>query len=328
MLNEAVHLLGVGSLSAVCAYRLVPLVLNTRSWQLLLPAAGRPRFVTLLRLRWMGEAINGVLPVGQVGGDLARAHLVAARGVHRADAAASMVGDLGTGIVTQAVFGIAGALALAGAGATAVAPTGGRLSSRLAVTGLTAAAILVVAMVVLLRSGMSRLRQSVLLRSSARWAALSGGLAHFEEALTKLLARRRALAGAFGWHLAGWFSQLGETWILLTLFGAPCTLSNALAIEGMGAAARTAVFFIPGGLGVQEVTVVTLSHMLGGGYEPALALGLAKRVRELALGVPGVLAWIVEERPALRRWHARLEAQRQPEPGRAPARAPGRAIDG
>jgi putative membrane protein len=313
MLSEAVHLLGVGSISGVCAYRLVTLGLNTRSWQILLPAAGRPRFVTLLRLRWMGEAINGVLPVGQVGGDLARAHLVAARGVPRADAAASMVGDLGTGIVTQAIFGIAGALALAGAGATG----GGGRSSRLAVTGLTAAAILVMGMVVLLRSGMSRLRHSVLLRSNARWAALSGGLAHFEEALTRLLARRRALAVAFGWHLAGWFSQVGETWILLTMFGAPCSLSNALAIEGLGAAARTAVFFIPGGLGVQEVTVVTLSHMVGIGLEPALALGLAKRVRELALGVPGVLAWILEERPALRRWHSRSEARAQPEPGRA-----------
>jgi len=313
MLRQALGVLSVASIVAVCAYRLVTLVLNTRGWQVLLPPTCRPSFWRLLRLRWMGEAINGLLPVGQVGGDVARARLIAARGVPPADAAAAMVVDLGAGVVTQVVFGLAGGLAFAlmrggFASRGAAAPASGRLSPSTAVTGLAFGAVILVAVILLLREIMARLLPRLIerSRSGGRWAELASDIARFEEALSDLLARRRALASAVGWHLAGWCSQIGETWILLTILGVPCSLPAALAVEGLAAAARGAAFFIPGGLGVQEVTVVTLAVVLGVPPAPALALGMAKRARELVIGLPGLLAWLVDERPALRRWQARV----------------------
>ena len=50
-------------------------------------------------------------------------------------------------------------------------------------------------------------------------------------------------------------------------------------------------FAVPGALGVQEGGYVMLGRVVGLGPETALALSLAKRVRELVLGVPGLIAW-------------------------------------
>lgn len=314
MLSQALGVLSVASILAVCLYRVVTLLLNTRAWQVLLPPSCRPSFRTLLRLRWMGEAINGLLPVGQVGGDVARARLIAARDVPPADAAAAMVVDLGAGVVTHVLFGFAGAVAFAlqrgGLGGHGAGPGPARVSPSAAVTGLAFGGVILVAVILLLRETMARLLPWMIKRShtGGRWAELAGGIARFEEALSDLLARRRALASAAGWHLAAWCSQIGETWILLAFFGAPPSLPEALAIEGLAAAVRGAAFFIPGGLGVQELTVVTLAMVLGVPPAPALAVGLAKRARELVIGLPGLLAWIVDERPALRRWQARVRA--------------------
>src|SRR5262249_46387962 len=90
--------------------------LHARSWHELLLPDKRPRFARILRIRWIGEAVNGVLPVAQVGGDLARARLLARSGVPGAEAGAAMVGDFATGVATQIVFGILGLAALAARG--------------------------------------------------------------------------------------------------------------------------------------------------------------------------------------------------------------------
>jgi hypothetical protein len=91
---------------------------------------------------------------------------------------------------------------------------------------------------------------------------------------------------------------VGETWILLTLIGSPVALPAALVIESMATAARGGAFFVPGGLGVQEMTVVSMSQLVGVGLEAALALGIAKRAREIIVGVPGLVAWALDTRAA------------------------------
>jgi putative membrane protein len=305
VLIRALRLLGVVPVVVVCAYRLVPLALNARSWQLLLPAVGRPGFSRLLGLRWIGESINSLLPVAQVGGDVARARLVAASGVPRADAAASMIADFATGVLTQVVFATAGILALGHA-----VDHSARGPTRAIVLGMLIAAMTAVVLYALLRFGTTGLARRLFVGSwaRARWLKVAGSFARLDHAMIAVLGRRRALSSAFGWHVAGWFSQVGETWIVLGLMGASVSLSTALAIEGVASAARGAVFFLPAGIGIQEVTIVSIGRWLGLETDLCVALGIAKRARELALGVPGLLAWLALERSS-RRAQAQLRRQ-------------------
>jgi hypothetical protein len=61
---------------------------------------------------------------------------------------------------------------------------------------------------------------------------------------------------------------------------------EALLLESVGQAIRGAAFAIPGSLGAQEGGYLLLAPLVGLPPDAALALSLAKRVRELVLGIP------------------------------------------
>jgi hypothetical protein len=59
----------------------------------------------------------------------------------------------------------------------------------------------------------------------------------------------------------------------------------------MTQAIRHLAFIIPAGLGVQEATLVLFGHMLGISSELALAVSMAKRMREVLCGIPSLISW-------------------------------------
>jgi uncharacterized membrane protein YbhN (UPF0104 family) len=82
-----------------------------------------------------------------------------------------------------------------------------------------------------------------------------------------------------------------EVVIALHLVGIEIDLKQGILIESIGQAMRTAGFAIPGSLGVQEGGFILICGLLGIGPEGALELALLKRIRELALGLPGLIYW-------------------------------------
>ena len=71
-------------------------------------------------------------------------------------------------------------------------------------------------------------------------------------------------------------------------------MRTALVIESLGEAIRTVAFPIPAALGVQEGGLVLLGGLFGLTPDVSVALSLAKRVRELGLGIPGLVVWQAE----------------------------------
>jgi putative membrane protein len=281
-------------LLAASLYRMVPLALNAASWGALIPPSRRPRWRTIVWLRWIGEAVNGLLPAAQIGGDFARARLLTAGGVPAADATAAMVADVSIGAITQVVFTLLGAVALilrANVGAPARQHLGW-LALVIGIGALTAAALLAVA-----RFGVSRALNAMPLHLHSRWAVrLKAGGAGIDRALRQMRRRPGVLLAASLWHLAGWLAQVGETWLVLRLLGHPVSWAAALAIESLAAGARGAAFVVPGGIGVQEGALVAVSAAFGVAVPTALALGIIKRGRELLVGAPALIAWGVAER--------------------------------
>ena len=80
-------------------------------------------------------------------------------------------------------------------------------------------------------------------------------------------------------------------------------------IESLIDAVRGAAFAVPGALGAQEGGLIVLCALFGIPPDQALALSLVKRVADLALGLPGLLAWQIAEG---RRLHAVGCASKQP----------------
>jgi putative membrane protein len=286
----------------LCAYRGVSIAIYACSWRLLIPAQARPGFPLLFRLRWLGEAINSLLPIAQVGGDVVRARMLAAR-TGGATAGAAMVADLGIGVGTQALFAIAGVVAFA-------TSRGAPHPTRTIMLGVLGALGVAGLLFLLLRKGTARLLQTGLRpwrgRLQRSWDAMTGTAVSLDAAMRELSRRPRDLAGATGWHLLGWFSHVAETWFALRIAGFPASWTVALAIESLSSTARAAAFFVPGGLGVQEGSVVYLAQMLGVPMEAAVVVALLKRVREVVVGVLGLASWAATERVSLARFTLRL----------------------
>ena len=65
----------------ITAYHIVPMFFSALSWRDLLPPANRPGLVSVTWIRWIRESINSLLPVANIGGDIASARLAHLRGV-------------------------------------------------------------------------------------------------------------------------------------------------------------------------------------------------------------------------------------------------------
>lgn len=291
----AVAALGWG-LAPVCLWRFAPIGLDAAGWRHVFAPERRPPFLACWRLRWISESVNALLPVAQVGGEVVRARLLSRRSVvpmpdiSGGEAGGSVVVDVTLGIVATTLFSVTGALLLAGSAA-------GEAVHR-ALWGIAGLVVLLALLVLLQRRGwLARLAH----RLAARTVGGLGGARDFERALSLSWLGPRRLARAQAWRIAASFATAGEVWLVLRLQGVEAGLSDAIVLESLSFAVRTAAFMVPGGLGLQEGSLLLLGGLLGIPPEVALSVALVKRVRELAVGVPALLLWWWLEGGAVRR---------------------------
>jgi putative membrane protein len=284
---------GLWPLLAASLYRIVPVEINAAAWQALLRGRRLP-WRTMLKLRWIGEAVNALLPAAQVGGDFARARLLTAGGVPAGEATAAMVADVAIAAITLVVFTFCGAAALI-LGAERSSAARLHLGWLALVIGISVA--FAVLLLVVARVGVGRLLNVLPLHLPGRLAArLKEGGAAIDRSLDAIRGQPRVLLASSGWHLLAWFAQVVETWLVLRLLGRPIPWIAALAIESLAASARGAAFAVPGGIGVQEGALVAVGAAFGVPAPVALALGIIKRGRELLVGAPAIVVWAIAER--------------------------------
>jgi putative membrane protein len=286
--------LGIGGLSLYTGYSLLVVLLLGGAWASAAPPlAIRNTALLFSWARLVREAAADILPFSQVGGLIVGIRLLLARRLSPPLIYASVVVDLTTEMAGQIVltlFGIAGFVVLRSGGTHAEL-----------LTPIIVGALVMVALM-------------ALFFAAQRWAigvaeALLGRLlpsvvdhvAGVGVELGRIYACRARVAAAFVFNLAAWVGSAAGAWIALALMGVSLSLLNVLVIESLIFALRSVAFAIPGGIGVQEAAYVLLGPLLGLPAEAALALSLAKRARDLAMGVPALVAWQISEARAIGR---------------------------
>jgi putative membrane protein len=270
---------------AIIAARAATVVIDCGAWRCLLPRRGRPSFATMLPLRWIAESINTTLPAAQIGGEVVRARLLQRRLDAPARGAASVAVDFCLSLLAQILFTLLGFVLLA----------------RISAAGWWPAAIAALLVPLFAIFGWEMLVRRRLLAAVERWMArigqrrLAAALQRLGAALGLLAESRPALAWSLSWHMASCLGHAGELWLTLWLMGAPVGLAEAVLLESLSLAARSVAFLIPSGWGAQEAALVALAGVTGLPADTALALGLVKRAREFAVGLPGLVAWGIAE---------------------------------
>jgi glycosyltransferase 2 family protein len=278
---------GVGIVWA-SLFHFVSMAVNARAWQVLLPASPRGKRGSLafyLWAVWLREAVNGLLPVARVGGEVVSARLLMRNGLSPPKAVASLVVDMTVSLVSQFAFSVLGVALLAALGA------GGGVVGDVAL-GLLVAVPLMAAVAVVQRVGLftvlARLFRALF---GDRFDALVGGAAPLDRAVRRLYRRRRALLLCFAWQLIGWIAGAGEVWLALRFLGHPVGLVRSLIVEAVIQALSSGAFIVPGAIGVQEGGFLFTGGLIGLSPELALALALARRARDIIVFVPALLFW-------------------------------------
>jgi len=111
------------------------------------------------------------------------------------------------------------------------------------------------------------------------------------EELMRLYGRWRAIGESTLLHLVACLLGTVETWLVLYAMGAQVSWEDAFVIESLGQAARSIGFAVPGALGVQEAGYILVCGLFGVDPGTAIAMSMVKRARELAVGLPGLVAW-------------------------------------
>lgn len=294
ILGSGVHQLGQDlarggfKLLAVPAFMLLPLLIGARSWQILLRP--RPSWGSFTYMRWVGDSVNTLMPVAQIGGLFVTAYLLGKRGVDPVLAMASALVAVTLSVGSLLTFVALGLILMA-----LQSPDPEILTPLYVAVGFFT--LPVFAFYRLQRSGPNALPLWV--RSRLESLPLRPEMRHDAQALRASLEQiYRAgprLWSSFTLQLIAWLLGCGEVWLIAWLLGTPVTPMQALILESLGQAVRNLGFFIPGALGLQEGMYLLAGPMLGLSPPLALSISLVKRFRELALGVPGLVVWQIEE---------------------------------
>jgi putative membrane protein len=250
-------------------------------WAILLRGIEGARNAGLGYLFWVTtvrEAIDRLLPVASVGGGVVGVRLLRWRGLPTAQVGASIIVEILLTLFAVYVFFVVGVLLL----------FHGRESigehSRL-LLALVVTLPVPVGTAWLLRYG-SRFLLGLVGENS-----LSENLASLDGAIRGTLRRHWALLVTGFLQFFGLLSGSFEIWFVLRLFGHPVGWRAAIVVESLTQAVRHIAFVIPAGLGVQETALMVFGRAFGIDAELALALSMAKRVREVFLGVVSLLSW-------------------------------------
>lgn len=293
---HAAAALGWGGFAAVALYHTALMGLMGVAWWLL--AAGQlwARVWRFAAARLIRDSASEALPFSQLGGYVAGVRAATLAGIPAAFAAGSTVVDVTAELAAQLAY------TLLGLGLLAWLRPGDRLI--LPVLAGVAVMTVLAGIFIAVQARGAGLLERASTRLTRQFLGRAGASGAVQDTITRLHARPLRLAAATLVHLASWVLSGLETWLTLHLMGVPLSVAAALAIDSLLYGLRSVAFFVPSALGVQEGGLVLLGGMFGLGPEAALALSFIKRGRDLAIGVPALLAWqMIEGRRA---WLGRL----------------------
>ena len=299
--------IGLGGFLVYCLYSIGVFVLLGGAWQAVAPGEPLGQLGRFTWARMVREAVSDLLPFSQIGGIVVGVRTLTSHGMLASRVYASFVVDLTTEMAAQLVFTLFGlammvSMLLEGGNAVALRPL---------ILGGTA--VMAAGMVMFFTAqrpalGLAgRIAQHFLPGSVVAMTGIT-------DEMRRIYGQRRRAALGFALNLAGWTATAIGSWIVLLMMGAHISIWSALSIESLIFTLRSIAFAIPGAIGVQEAAYALAGPLFGLPAEAALALSLAKRARDVALGLPTLLAWQVSEARAVVQSVRKAPGRQQPLP--------------
>lgn len=284
--------------------RLFAVGLDTRGWGALLQRSRRASWMLLFWLGMVRDAVNTLLPVARVGGEVVAVRLLGLRGVKLSTASASVIVETSVTLVWQVLLTFAGIVFLlpyVGVGPLVAQLLGG---------SIVAVIVVIVFIMVQVRFGLVGLFERVIKRVWGDSHKASTKLFRSLDQKVWILYRQRmVLLRCASWQLAGFAGSAAEIFLMSRLMHVHLGWTQVFVFESLVQAIHSVSFVVPGALGVQEGGFVLLGLALGVNPDAALSFALVRRLRQIGLGLPTLASWYVFERRHRRRGSEELAAE-------------------
>lgn len=272
-------------------YHLLPMLVSVTGWRALMPGKKRPSLRFFLYLLWIRSAVNNLMPVARIGGEIVAVRLMVKHHIRKTSAVAAMVVEITLSVLAVFLFDIIGIGMFA-----FHAGVGGRTLVMQLALGIVLSTPILAALIMVQRVGFfGLLTRLFTLLFRDKWKKFAGNTAAFDRAVHTMYRRRKKIIICFIWQFLAWSLGTLEVWLPLYFLHHPIPMAEAFMIEALIQATASAAFVIPGALGAQEAGFLLFGHMLGLPSEIAVALAVIRRCRDLVIYVPGLVVWQAQE---------------------------------
>ena len=256
------------------------------SWRLLFPLERTPPCRELMLALWMGRAINSLLPVATIGGEIARARLLLLWGRNGIEASASVMVDKTVQALAMVPW------AIIGAGLLMSVAIDNQLAAFVAL-GALALALAISGFVLAQKAGIFAFGARMIGKFTAAggWPDITANARAVDSRIKAIYADKKRLLAAVAWRTGGLILETGEVWLACCLLGQPLSLIEALLLKSLTSVITDMAFVIPNGYGIQEGGYLLFGALIGLSPEFALAVSLATRIKEFVIDLPGLFYW-------------------------------------
>ncbi|HEY7928385.1 MAG TPA: lysylphosphatidylglycerol synthase domain-containing protein [Steroidobacteraceae bacterium] len=288
--------IGFGGFGLLCVMAFVVFALVGPAWYVLLPPTTHPSLPLMIWARMVRDAVSESLPFSPVGGMILGVRAAALFGMSSRLAVASLIVDVTAELIAQVLYVGVGLSLLLTRGTHSAATAS---LERSILIGIGVLSLCGVGLLAVQRRGIGwlsgKLAARVFPASGIHMSGVAADLQEIHRSPLRLVVSTLI-------HLCGWIAAALSTWVAFRLIGERVDISAVIALESLVYAARSLAFFVPNALGVQEAAYTVLAPLVGIGKEFALAVSLLRRARDIAVGIPILLAYqLLEGRRALAR---------------------------
>ncbi len=247
-------------------------------------------------VRLAGESFNTIMPAAGMGGEPVKAALMkSCYGMSYHESATSQILSKTTNTISLVLFLVVGFVLIL-------------LSDKLGpqywvvsgvgIVGFTAGAFVFFA---IQRYKVTSLTGAALAKNSL-FRRINDGLHHLVEVEERLIHFYTARPGRMSWAVVlgffNWVVGIFEIQATMWLIGHPVGFADAWIIEALTQLVRASTFFIPASLGAQDGTFVVVISTITGQPSIGLTVALARRIREIAWALLGLVAFYRIKPPA------------------------------
>ena len=279
---------------AVFLFYLVMNFWDTVAWQVLVPVSGWRRRAAqckdLFLIRLAGEAVNGMTPFIDVGGEFLKAALASdVLKMSKKNVVTSVVLARTTLFFSEIMFWIWGLL-----------PAFWMVSLSPSVRwGLGTTTVIFIVLAAALLFLQRRGFFSTIVGGFKRLGFGLGLAQKFHLSLKEIdgeiTSFYRAKKGILCWsiflHWIGWGAGGFETYLMFKILGSPLTFWQMMLGEALFQIVKTGSFFIPANLGAQEAGFALFAQMVGIHPSQGVLVSLLKRARQLLWAGVGFAIW-------------------------------------